>query len=309
MRRKKGDGKGTQAMKSLDLESFWSRLPAFRVVAEHGSLPAASQLLRLSPSAISRSIHLLEEDLGRPLFSRDGGRLQLTSSGKCFLEAVRRSMRLVDDGATALRGEEHAGPFRLSAPAALLGAIAVEVVRRERGEHPGWTFSLSCDGDARGVVSGIVDVAVVVAPGPPSDELEVHALGEVAMGVYCGRAHPLWARQQAPVPEVLAQPFLVSADSTLVAGWPAHWRTTTALELVGAEGAVAACVASLGLAALPCAMVAAPVAAGTLRQLLAVVVPPLRLHALRRPLLAADRARLVIDRLASVVRDLPGATL
>ena len=290
-------------MRSLQLESFWSRLPAFRVVAEHESLPAASERLRLSPSAISRSIQLLEKDLGSPLFSRVGGRLQLTAGGRRFLETVRRSMRLVN-GVAVLRGDAHAAAFRLAVPGVLTAAVGLELVRRARAEHPDWTFQLAGRSDARDVASGVIDVAVVVTPRLRNDDVEAHPLGELALAVYCGPTHPLWGRTDAACAEVLSHPFIVAEDEVLSAAWPPDWRAPVCLELGSAEGALSACIASLGLALLPRAVAAAPVAAGMLRPLSAVTAPPLRLHALRRPRLTSDRAQLVIERLSSVVREL-----
>lgn len=80
------------AMKSLDLERLWRWLPTFRVVAEHESVGEAARLLELSASAVSRSVRLLEAELGKELFVRVSGRLVLNDMGRQFLETVRRSI-------------------------------------------------------------------------------------------------------------------------------------------------------------------------------------------------------------------------
>ena len=46
------------------LHRFWSWLPAFSAVAETQHLPSAALKLHVSPSALSRTIRLLEDDLG-----------------------------------------------------------------------------------------------------------------------------------------------------------------------------------------------------------------------------------------------------
>ncbi len=95
--------------------NYWSWLPAFRAVAETEHLPTAAKLACLTPSALSRSIKLLEEDLGEPLFDRSGGRLSLNLRGKIFLSAVREAMRVVDEGTMAMLGLQHTGPIHLYA--------------------------------------------------------------------------------------------------------------------------------------------------------------------------------------------------
>ena len=86
---------------------FWHRLPVFRTVAETEHLPTASKRLGLTAPALSRSIKLLEESVGRPLFDREGRRIVLNPAGKAFLRVVRTAMRQVD---TALDELHEVGP-------------------------------------------------------------------------------------------------------------------------------------------------------------------------------------------------------
>lgn len=80
------------------LAELWSWLPAFRTVAETQHLPTAAAVLHVSPSALSRSVGLLEAALGQPLFRRVGRRLQLDRAGELLLAATRDAMRRLDDG-------------------------------------------------------------------------------------------------------------------------------------------------------------------------------------------------------------------
>src|SRR5687767_10980873 len=77
--------------------ALWNWLPAFRAVAETQHLRRAGDLLCVSPSALSRSIHLLEDAIGGPLFVRAGRNLRLTALGDELLLVVRDSMRRLDD--------------------------------------------------------------------------------------------------------------------------------------------------------------------------------------------------------------------
>jgi DNA-binding transcriptional LysR family regulator len=73
----------------MDLDSLDLRkLRAFYLVARHGSLQRAATRLNVTVSAVSFSIHRLEEQLGIPLFRRLPNRLILTPAGVHFADSA-----------------------------------------------------------------------------------------------------------------------------------------------------------------------------------------------------------------------------
>lgn len=64
----------------------YSYLRYFWAVAHDGNLTRASARLHVSQSAVSVQIRKLEEELGRPLFVRQGRQLALTDAGRIALE-------------------------------------------------------------------------------------------------------------------------------------------------------------------------------------------------------------------------------
>jgi len=60
---------------------FLNGIKAFEAAARSGSFAAAGGELNVSPAAISRMVHLLEERLGVALFERKANRLALTPAG------------------------------------------------------------------------------------------------------------------------------------------------------------------------------------------------------------------------------------
>lgn len=72
----------------------YHHLNYFRVVAKTGNLTRAAQQLHLSQSALSTQIRQLEEQLGQPLFLRQGRGLVLSEAGRMALgyaESIHRS--------------------------------------------------------------------------------------------------------------------------------------------------------------------------------------------------------------------------
>lgn len=65
-------------------------LRILREIERQGSLTAAADNLHLTQSALSHTIKKLERQVGTPLWTRDGRRLQLTQAGHYLLREARR---------------------------------------------------------------------------------------------------------------------------------------------------------------------------------------------------------------------------
>ena len=65
-------------------------MAVFAQVVEAGSLSAAARALRLTPSAVSRSIARTEQRLGTRLLLRTTRAITLTAEGEAYLRAARR---------------------------------------------------------------------------------------------------------------------------------------------------------------------------------------------------------------------------
>ncbi len=79
------------------ISRVWNWLPAFRAVAEYESIQRAALALSVSPSALSRMMRILEEELGYSVFSRSPGGTTLTPAGARLVEGTRDAMRRVDE--------------------------------------------------------------------------------------------------------------------------------------------------------------------------------------------------------------------
>lgn len=90
-------------MDMVKIHAVWAYLPSFLAVAEAQHLRRAASSLRVSPSAVSRSIGILEHRIGHMLFERSGGRLRLNPMGNRLLFTMRQVVQLVDGA--VLEGE------------------------------------------------------------------------------------------------------------------------------------------------------------------------------------------------------------
>ena len=77
-----------------------THLEILREVDQQGSLTAAADVLCLTQSALSHSIKKLEQQLGAPLWLREGRSLRLTQAGQYLLGAAKRilpQLRLAEE--------------------------------------------------------------------------------------------------------------------------------------------------------------------------------------------------------------------
>src|SRR3981189_1149625 len=63
---------------------FLNGIRAFEAAARSGSFAAAGAELNVSPAAVSRMVHLLEQRLGVALFERKANRLAMTPAGRAY---------------------------------------------------------------------------------------------------------------------------------------------------------------------------------------------------------------------------------
>ena len=87
-----------------------SVLRCFEAAAKHQSFTAAAEELGLTQSGVSRQVKELEDQIGAPLFRREGRGIRLTRAGKAFAEAIfsdlARLRKTVSEAVAAGEGQE-----------------------------------------------------------------------------------------------------------------------------------------------------------------------------------------------------------
>jgi DNA-binding transcriptional LysR family regulator len=115
-----------------------AHVEAFLAIVRRGGFGRASASLHLSQPAISRRVHLLERELGAPLFERIHAGVVLTDAGRAFLphaEALFASMRDGIDAVDALRGTSR-GAVTLAMVGTLASTTLTACLRRFRETSP-----------------------------------------------------------------------------------------------------------------------------------------------------------------------------
>jgi DNA-binding transcriptional LysR family regulator len=183
---------------------LWNWLPTFRAAGETELLSQAGQDLGLSTSAVSRTVRLLEEDLGVPLFERQGRSVRLNDAGQRLLDATRNAMRIVDEAIVETNSMQSRGLLRIACDEPLLTQFLLPVLPPLRRAHPALLPHVT-PSEGRDLSTllrkGDIDVALSsrehVGPG-----LQSHLLGVVSSSYYVGPGHPLY-RGRAPTAKAL----------------------------------------------------------------------------------------------------------
>jgi DNA-binding transcriptional LysR family regulator len=92
-----------------------SDLRIFTTVVREGSVTRAARRLHRVQSNVTTRIRQLEQDLGVPLFIREGKRLHLAPTGKMLLGYAERLLSLADEARGAVQDPGPRGTLRLGA--------------------------------------------------------------------------------------------------------------------------------------------------------------------------------------------------
>ena len=99
-------------MKTLDLES----LRALVAIQEHESFAGAAVFLGKTQSAVTQKMQRLEDQIGHPLFEKQGRQKRLTPHGHNLLEYARHLLSINDDALRSLQQGNLEGVLRIGAP-------------------------------------------------------------------------------------------------------------------------------------------------------------------------------------------------
>ena len=136
----------------------------------------SAKALHMSPSAVTRAIQRLEEDLGQPLFQRSKRSVTLTRAGEIFRDHARGQVaayaRLQE--ALATETQTPTGELRIACTVTACHSVLPRLLARCRERYPGIHLQLSTSDAARclqALENDEVDLAVVPEPDHPPAEL------------------------------------------------------------------------------------------------------------------------------------------
>ncbi|WP_298396892.1 LysR family transcriptional regulator [Sphingobium sp.] len=148
------------------MDNRFGDVETFLTVAGEGSFAAAAKILRLTPSAVSRSIARLEERLGVALVRRTTRSLALTRAGITYRD---RMAVIVTDMIELEMGLNEAGQgprglLRINASPSFGNECLIPILPRFAERHPAITVDLTLTDAIVDLVEERADIAIRIGP-------------------------------------------------------------------------------------------------------------------------------------------------
>ncbi len=165
----------------MDIQS----LETFIRTAELLHFGKASRASNLSPSALTRTIQRLEEDVGQPLFLRDNRSVALTEAGTQLLTYARSATQDWHQFQKSIASVPAvSGPLSLYASITAVYSLLPELLEAYRSAYPDVQLELRTGAAERAVeqvLSGEIDLAVAALPDQNRSRLEFMPLAETPL--------------------------------------------------------------------------------------------------------------------------------
>ncbi len=152
------------------------QLNYFIRVARRQHVTKAAEELHVAQSAVSRQIHLLENELGIALFIQKGRNLQLTPEGSLFLKRAESIVLELERAVQEIKdmAEPESGYIRIGFPHSFGVHMVPSVVSKFRKFYPNAKFRLHQGTYAsllNDVQEGTVDLALISPIPEPSEQI------------------------------------------------------------------------------------------------------------------------------------------
>lgn len=256
-------------------------LRTFLMAAERHNFAQVVRELDTTPASITRTIALLEKNLGVQLFVRTTRRVTLTSAGAAYAARLRPAMQAVADARSELLDAHRAdaGTLRINAPMSFGMRVLPDVLSAFQSQHPNVQAEVALSDEMVDIVDADFDLAVRIS-GPPSDKFTIwrkicpieRFLVAAPDTSFATVAHPNDLPRDACLgfsPESRGETWKLSRGTTHVdipAGRPISANNGEFLATMAAAGH--------GVALLPGFIVADALAAGRLVRILTDWAPP-----------------------------------
>ncbi len=185
----------------LDSEDF----RRFELLAQTLHFGRAARALGMSPSALTRRVQAMEEELGQPLLLRDQRSVRLTTAGERFRKFARAQSEQWEQLKNDL-SEQNASPtgeLHIACTVTACHSILPRLLSLSRKRHPGLTLRLITQDATRSLVQleeGEVDLAVIPTDDQPPPHLEALVLGTTELAFIAPRDSSLLGLPKGAIP-------------------------------------------------------------------------------------------------------------
>ncbi|MFJ2330876.1 LysR family transcriptional regulator [Pseudomonas helleri] len=187
-------------------------LRAFVEVVRQGGFSQAAQVVSLTQSTVSKAVKSLEDELGAPLFSRAGHKVELTAAGEI---AYRRALVLLSERSDMLAEinellDLKRGRLRIGLPPVGCGVLFAAMFATYRKRYPQVDIELIEHGSKRlqeCLEAGEVDLAALLIP--MDEAFDYQAVRNEPLIVVLPAGHALSRRKRIDFTDLADSPFIL----------------------------------------------------------------------------------------------------
>ncbi|MBN6886388.1 DNA-binding transcriptional LysR family regulator [Cytobacillus horneckiae] len=188
------------------------QLEYFRTLAQTQHVTRSAEVLSISQSALSRSIARLEDEMGVPLFDRQGRTIRLNQFGQIFLERVENMMKEFNEGKKEIQDllEPESGTISLGFLHTLSTNLIPDLISSFRIDYPKIKFKLG-QGPSHILLdqlqSGEIDLCLI-APNDVKHPVRWEELWSEELFVIVPKNHKFANYQSIKLEQLANEPFI-----------------------------------------------------------------------------------------------------
>lgn len=185
----------------------------FYYVAKHKSFTVAAEKLFINQPNVTRTVKMLEEQLGCVLFYRSKRHVDLTPEGEKLYRHIQiayEHIRLAEQEVTSEKKLQSGSIFVGTSETALYGLLlpVLKNFRAQFGDIKLRVGNYTTDQALAALNDGFVDFAIIVTPFDKTDKISVTELRSFSEPAVCGNAFPELCGRRVALKELVAYPIV-----------------------------------------------------------------------------------------------------
>lgn len=197
-----------------------TQLQYFLSIARVGSFTKAADKCYVSQPAISQQIARLEQELGMPVFERQGRQVKLTDAGKILRQRAEQIMSLLEDAKREITDDGETGQLVVGAIPTIAPYLLPQILQSFHRTHPQARLEVVevvTEELLRNCELGEIDVGLLALP-VETKYLEAEELFEEELLLVVPAEHRLATQKTIKVRSIAAEPFILLNDAHCLSG-------------------------------------------------------------------------------------------
>ena len=197
-----------------------TQLQYFLSIARVGSFTKAAGECYVSQPAVSQQIARLEEELGLPVFERQGRQVKLTDAGMILRQRAEQIMALLEDVKREITDDGETGHLVVGAIPTIAPYFLPQVLQSFHSSHPQARVEVVeavTEELLKNCEQGDIDVGLLALP-VEAKHLDTEELFEEELLLVVPAAHRLAAQKTIKVRSLTAEPFILLNDAHCLSG-------------------------------------------------------------------------------------------